>query len=251
MGVLGFGMDLDQDAGAGVLLLRVIEHFAEGVGVGVAVGDAGVALGLVDDEDVAGLGHGVVGVEAGILGEMRLVDAGDGAAGTIHQHGVVERVGGQQGFEVGGGVGVEMDTLAVDGEAERWFAAAAGEKGAEEDVLDPDEAGAGGFGDFLAAGGVGGVAPDGDQIVGPRLAEAEGVACQFHDPADAGLAEEPGVEIENPPVTCVAGGFAVVLVWCHDPPSVSTAVATEPIEPSEPVRAEITLLHWAKGASVT
>ena len=131
--------------------------------------------------------------------------------------------GGQRGFQV--------------------LAAAAGEQGAEEDVFHPDQAGAGGFGDFLAAGGVGGVAPDGDEVVRGGLAEAEGVAGEFHDPAGAALAEETGVEIENPPVTCVAGGFLVVL-WVHYfPPSVSTAVATEPIVPSEPVRAEITLLH--------
>ena len=48
-----FGVGFDDDAGIWVLLLRVIQHLAEGVQVAVTGFNRGVTFGLVDNHHVA------------------------------------------------------------------------------------------------------------------------------------------------------------------------------------------------------
>jgi len=53
----GFGVRLDQDAGGGVFLLRIVEHLAERVEISARGADRCVLAGLVDDKDIAGVGQ--------------------------------------------------------------------------------------------------------------------------------------------------------------------------------------------------
>src|SRR6056297_1050545 len=138
----------------------------------------------------------------------------------------------------------------VDDEAERRLTFTAGMQRAQEGVFEAEERGTGLGGHGLPAFGVGAFAPDGDQVVRAGAAELQGKARQGHDAANAGLAQEARVEIENPPRVC-RGGWFRVRCGHQPPPSVSLAVETLPSTPSVPVRAEMTLLHCAKGASVT
>ncbi len=184
---------------------------------------------------------------------MRLGQLGNGATGAVQQGGVVQRMGGQQGFKIRRRAGIEMHAGLINQQAQRRFSVAAGMDRAQQGVLDPEQRCAGFFGHRLATVGIGDAAPDGDQIVGFGFAKAQVIARQLQDAADAALAQKPAVVIEKPPGFAGPAGSRVVLSGITGPDQRLSmpALETDPTEPSVPVRAEITLLHWVKGASVT
>ena len=64
---IGFGVGLDQDGRAGVILLGIVEHLAKAVGIGPATGHAGIASGLVDHQNITRIGAGGAWVKGVVL----------------------------------------------------------------------------------------------------------------------------------------------------------------------------------------
>ncbi len=238
-----FWMCLDQDLRARVFFLRVVEHLFETGRVCTPVGHAGVAFCLVNDQNVAGLRTGQFGVEGRVLAQMVFLNAGDGAPCAIKQRGVIQRMRGQQGFQVRRAFCVEMNACAINGQANGWFAVPARKEGPEKGIFHPHNPGTRGAGDRFAPFGVRGMAPNRDQIVGAGFAQLKGISRKLHDPPHPALTHEASVEIKSPPRRIGLGGLLHIVIGHQLPDRVSPAVEIEPTAPSVPVSAEITLLH--------
>lgn len=179
-----FGVGFDHDGRAGVVVLCVVEHFAECIGIGPTETDGRVTVGLVDDEDITRLGclaGGVIGV---VFAQMRLAEPGDGATRAVQKGGVVERMFPQKRFKLGRLAGIERHDRAHD-EAKRGRSAAAWMDGAEHRILNAQQGGPGAFRHCLAARGIWAMALDGDQIIRTGATQLQRVSSQFHDPPDA------------------------------------------------------------------
>ena len=202
----GFRVGLDDDARAGIFFLRQHQHFAERPVRGTAKPDRGIALRLVDDQHVTRRRRGQRGIDGGVFGQVVVAHPGDGIAGAVEQGGVVQRMGGQQVFEIRGLAAVEPRAAPVYGQPKRRLTGATGMERAQERILDPDHMRACGFGSLLAARRIGAVAPDQNVVTRPRLAESQVKAGQVQNAPDPPVGQEPAGDIERPPGLCGTGG---------------------------------------------
>ena len=168
------GVGLDDDRRAGVILLRVVEHFAKGICIRLAVGHAGIALCLVDHQHIARIGAGGGGIEGGVFAQMGLLQILDCPARAVHQGGVVQRMRCQKVFEIGRLAAIEMHPALVDQKPDGRLSVATGMERAQERIFDPDQPRTGGLCRSLPSLGIRRMAPDRDQVVGPRLARVAG-----------------------------------------------------------------------------
>ena len=189
----GFGMRLHHDAGMGVVEPRLDQHLAERVAGGAAQPDRGIAARLVDDQHVARIGQGRVGRIRRVFGDLALDQIGDPGAGAGQEVAVVERVGAQQGFEVGGAAGVVVGRAAVDQQADgggqRAAPGAPGQDRAQEGVFEPDQRRAAAVGHPGAPLGGPAAAPDRDGIARARPRRHRVEARQRQDPSQPTVAQ--------------------------------------------------------------
>ena len=131
----GFGMGLDQEARAGIFDPRQRQHFAE---LGQArAHQRGIAPGLVDDEGIARLRQGQIGLGGGVFRQPFARDEGDGVARLLQGGMVVEGRSGEMGFQIGGACGVVMGAGGIQRQAQRCLAQPAGKERAVGRVLHP------------------------------------------------------------------------------------------------------------------
>ena len=177
----GFGMGLDHNGPAGVIVSGLCQHVGKAVGAGPAQRDRGIAARLVDHEDVIARGWIKPWVGRGVFGQMRGGDAGHDSARPVQKRRVVERVGRQQDFQIGWRPGVEMDPAPVDDQTKRRPTRSAGVQPAQECVFDPDQMRAAALGNRGAPRGMGRMAPDQHVIPAPRPAQPQIMARQRQD----------------------------------------------------------------------
>ena len=203
----GFGMGLDDDAGAGIFGLRMHQHLAEGGGRGAPVRDRGVAPCLVDHQHVGAFGHLRLGVEGVVFRQMRVADALCQGAGAVQQGGVVQRVGGKQMFQIRRPGAVEMHPAAVQAQPDGRRARPPRQDRAQEGVLDTQHRRPGAPCHRLAARRGGACPPDADPVFRSRPAEADFPAGQLQDAPDAPPGEKTSVVDEQPPGIFGPGGI--------------------------------------------
>ena len=78
-----FGMGLDHDGRAGVILHRMGQHFGKAMGAGRPQPDRRVAARLVDQQHIARWGRFKVGVVCGVFRQMRRCDPRHGTARPV------------------------------------------------------------------------------------------------------------------------------------------------------------------------
>ena len=254
MALRRLGMGLDQDARAGIVLLRPVKRLAKRIRIGAAVFHRCIATCLVDHQHISRLRRLQVGIDGEILGQMRLAQPLDPAPRPVQQGGIVQRMIGQQVFDIRRLRRIEMHAPRVDHQPQWRLARPPGEKRPQERVLDPHDPRARRLGHRLAPRGIGRPAPDRDQVVGAGFAQGQFVPRQPDNPAHLPLLQETCVEIVKPPGTFRPDGLLFIRNahrMPQPPPRVETPELTVPTDPSVPVMAEIVLFHWVNGASVT
>ena len=214
----GLGVGLDDERHAGVLLGGDGQHLVEPRPSGAH--QRGIARGLVDDQHEGRGRQGGVrvrgGVERVILRQMRRDHVLGGMARAGEQRGVVERVGGEQGFEIGGTGGVEMRRRGVDQEPHGRGARAAGLDRPQEGVFEIDLARAAGLGQPMGARRGAGRAPDADGVLGAGPAEdVQLPARQRQDAPEPLVAPEGEGGNEKPPGRIGPGGASFGGVGGH------------------------------------
>ena len=166
-----------------------------------------IAACLIDDEDKARLGEGEVRIRGRELGEMGARHGVDGGLGTGQERGVVEGMCGEQGLDVRGGGGVEMNAGLVDQEPQCRFTRAAGEERAEESVLDADQGSARAGGQCLAPMGPGALSPDADGVARAGRPHRHVPSGQGQDAPDPGICEKTArADTKTPPGRWATGG---------------------------------------------
>ena len=239
-------MGLHVDIGAGILDLGEGQHLGEGAGIGARGGDRSVAMGLVDDQNIAREGRIAGKVVVVVFRQFQCPESRHRRPRTFENGKIVERLGGQDPLQAARPGGIEMHARAVEHEAERRLAGAAGADRAQEGILDAQEPGAAPFGQLPPAPGSRALAPDADQILRPGQAEADVVAGQFQDAPHPALDEEAAIVDVEP--AAPGGGCRARAGHRAQLPA---AVEIEFAAPTEPVKAEIDFCHCTKGASVT
>ena len=109
----GFGVGLDDDPRAGVFLLCKDKHFEKPRPVRPRRRDRGVPKSLVDHQHISRIGGGVGWIKAAVFGQMRFGYPVDGTAGAVEQSCIIERMRGQDLFEVRGLFGVKVQPFMV------------------------------------------------------------------------------------------------------------------------------------------
>ena len=134
------GMGLVDDPGLGFGRPHRLQQGQVGVQLGGAVADGGIALHL------AGHQHHATGAGGTAPGGGLEVVLGEGGRHQLPPQGrtpgplcVVEAMGSQQGFEVGGGAGVVVDAAAVDHPGDRGDQIGAEPHRAQEAILDAQQ----------------------------------------------------------------------------------------------------------------
>ncbi len=94
--------------------LGVKQHFAECVAVGTAGGDGRILAGLVDDQHIAGIGHGRGGIETAVFRQMIRLQGADPRLSAVQQDGIVQRIMRKYQVQIGRHGRVEMHAAPVD-----------------------------------------------------------------------------------------------------------------------------------------
>ena len=108
-----FRVGLDQNARAGVFLLRKDQHLAKAGAVGLGGGHGGIAAQLVHHQYIAGIRHRRAGGKGVVFAEVGIFYTANGVAGPAHHLAVVQRVRRQNLFQIRGLRGIKMHPLAI------------------------------------------------------------------------------------------------------------------------------------------
>ena len=130
---------------------------------------------------------------------MGLLDAGDTATGAVQYRRVIQRMCGQQVFQIGGLCRVKMRALVVYEQPQWRGAGTARKQRAQERILDAQHrrVAFGGHGQAAMRGG--GIPPDAHQIIGPRHAKGHTVSRKAQNAPYAGLGQKTAIVNVKPP----------------------------------------------------
>ena len=193
MARVGFGMGLYDDPRAGVFGLRIKQHFAKGVAVGAAGQNRSVLAALVDNKNIAGVGHRQCGIKGVVFGDMPGFQGGNPRLGAVQKRRVIKRVFCQDHLKVGSGLGIIMHSAAINIEPDGRITVTPQCHRAQKTVLDADDWRAAPCRDRLAAWRGGAVPPNADQITFARCSQLDIVSCQFHDATHPTFGQETAV----------------------------------------------------------
>ena len=133
-------MGLDHDPCGRVFGERKEKHLAERITVTAARLDRGVLARLVDHQNIARLGRGKGGVVAVVFRDVMLAHHLDPRPRAVQKGRIIERIFGQDPFQIGFRLWIEMDAVAVDIKANRRVTVPPEADGPQKAVLDPDNA---------------------------------------------------------------------------------------------------------------
>jgi hypothetical protein len=129
----------DHDVAVGVFLRCRLQHGAE-CGVGrPAIQDRGVALGLVNDKDVAGVGGWQRRVVDVVFGQIQILEPGYFKVCSIQEVRILQIVRGKDILDPRWAAAVEVRADRVDKQAKRRLTRAAGMQRPQEGILHPDQ----------------------------------------------------------------------------------------------------------------
>ncbi len=92
MAILRFGMRFDDNPRVRPFLPRDKEHLKECVAICATCFDRGIAKGLIDDQNIAGLWRSQGRVKTGVFGQMRRLQLVHCSLRPIEKSGVVQRL---------------------------------------------------------------------------------------------------------------------------------------------------------------
>ena len=108
--------------------------------------------------------------------------------GAVQKYRIIQRVGGEDMFQIGRGKGIEMHTAPeINLKSKRRLSLPARMERAQESILQPNQRNARICGGFLASRGIGRLPPYGHRVTRLRQPRNERLACEFKNAADAFL----------------------------------------------------------------
>lgn len=197
-----FGVGLDDDAGAGVFVLRIIKHLLKPQNIRPLMGAGGadrcIAAGLIDHQNISRLRWLCVGGVGVVFAQMGVLQAGNGAPRPPHQGAVVKRVFCQDLFQIGGLRRIKVQTRTIQQQTQRWLTRAAGVDGSQKGVLDVQQGAPLCLGHCATPVGSCGVAPDCHEILSRGFAKAQVMPRQRQDAPQPPLPQKATVVKEKP-----------------------------------------------------
>jgi hypothetical protein len=204
----GFGMGLDQDAGAGVIFPRLRQHGPEGGGRGAGMADGGIAARLIDQQDIAGGRRGRSGSWILYFDRSEAFKPRYSILCAGKKVRIIQGMGGRICSIKDGAAASKCTPERVDQQAERRVALTAGAEGAQKGILDPDQRRAAAGGRRFAPPCGGGPAPDHHAFAGAGR-PGQIMPCQRQGCGAAAGLRKPPFRKRNR-----RGTSPAVLSWC-------------------------------------